>query len=130
VTREQVKAWRDNLLEKGVSPRTVERECLRSVKSVYSFAIREDRLSESPAKGVAVQAARRQKRKQMRGFNDDEARAILRATLLPLPEGIGPKLRATLRWFPWILAYCGARVTEITQLARGMSERSTATGAC
>ena len=65
VTRDQVKAWRDNMLEKGVSPRTVEREYLRSVKSVYSFAIREDRLSESPAKGVAVQAARRQKGKQM-----------------------------------------------------------------
>ena len=35
---------------------------------------------------------------------------------MPLPKGIGPKLRATLRWVPWILAYCGARVTEITQL--------------
>ncbi len=117
VTRDQVKAWRDDVLGRdGVQPRTVERDWLGSVKAVFSFAVRDEILETSPAAGVMVQAARRQKGAQMRGFTNEETSAILRAALRHVGDPDNPKLAAAIRWVPWILAYTGARVNEITQL--------------
>ena len=94
----------------------MEREWLGSVKAVFAFAVRYEVLDANPAAGVMVQAARRQKGSRMRGFSNEEATAILRAALRYDGSSGNPKLAAAIRWVPWILAYTGARVQEITQL--------------
>ncbi len=59
-------------------------------------------------------------RTRPKGFTDDEAKAILTASLRD-PETLGRMAehnKQAVRWVPWICAYTGARVGEITQLRR------------
>ena len=55
----------------------------------------------------------------MRGFYDEEAKTILRASLEPPGPRMSPHRAAAQRWVPWLCAYTGARVTEVTQLRGG-----------
>jgi hypothetical protein len=50
----------------------------------------------------------------MRGFNDKEANIILSATLAPSSWLMSPENVAARRWIPWLCAYTGARVNEMT----------------
>lgn len=52
----------------------------------------------------------------MRGFTDEEAHAILTATLVLPNERTSATWAAAKRWIPWLAAYTGARVSELTQL--------------
>ena len=54
----------------------------------------------------------------MRGFSDEEAATILRATFVPSSDRTSPKFAAAKRWVPWLCAYTGARVNEMTQIRR------------
>lgn len=56
------------------------------------------------------------KQVKRRGFTDSEANKILSAALAPCSSLISPEHAAARRWVPWICAYTGARVNEITQL--------------
>ena len=51
-----------------------------------------------------------------RYLTDDEAKTILGACLGPQPAGLAVKHALARRWVPWLCAYTGARVGEITQL--------------
>ena len=54
------------------------------------------------------------------GFTEDEAKAILRAALVN-PDELGNRpdtAKRAIRWVPWICAYTGARVGEISQLRK------------
>jgi len=119
VTTDHVRAWRDSLLARlkdEASPRTIQREYLGSLKAIFSYAVRSERLSGNPAKGIYVEAAWGKKAADMRGFFDEEARAILRATFSTPPPRLSVHHAAARRWVPWVCAYTGARVNEITQL--------------
>jgi integrase len=119
ITTEHVRAWRDGLLVRldGVAtPRTIQREYLQSLKAVFSFAVKGERLAENPAKHVYVLAAMGQKPVERRGFRDEEALTILRATLDPPGPRTSAHRASAQRWVPWLCAYTGARVNEITQL--------------
>jgi integrase len=52
------------------------------------------------------------------GLTDTEAKKILRATLKAVPDGVSPERALAHRWVPWLCAYTGARVNEMTQLRR------------
>jgi integrase len=52
----------------------------------------------------------------MREYGEHEARKVLQATLWPPTKNMSPEGWAARRWVPWIRAYTGARVNEITQL--------------
>ena len=51
-----------------------------------------------------------------RGFDPDQARTILSATAATPSQLISREMKAARRWVPWICAYTGARVNEITSL--------------
>jgi integrase len=126
ITKDNVRAWRDDLLVRldgKAAPRTIERDYLGSLKAVFSFAVRDDRIAENCAKGILVQAAWRSKAKKMRGLHDDEIGIILRASLLPKGARVSQRVADAMRWVPWLCAYTGARVSEITRL-RGKDVRS------
>ena len=122
ITKDHVRAWRDGLLQrlKGkASARTVQREYLGSLKTVFASAVRGERLRENPAAGVFVEEAWGQKAQDMRGFYDEEAKTILRASLQAPGPRMSPHRAAAQRWVPWLCAYTGARVNEITQVRGG-----------
>ena len=126
VTTRDVVAWRDALLEKGLSPKTIKDKRLAAVRAIFARAERDGKLPTNPATGVEMPAAPKPRERE-RGFTDDEAKAILRAAVEFKPGRHSPEVAAAIRWAPWIGAYTGARIAEITQL-RGKDFKKTAEG--
>jgi integrase len=85
------------------------------VRATLGYAVQQLALAENVAKGVTVRVKKKKKQRE-KGFSEEEARAILKATFAPAPRGMTQEHAAARRWVPWICAYTGARVNEITQL--------------
>ena len=119
IAKDHVRAWRDGLLERlknQATPRTIQREYLGALKAIFSSAVRGERIAENPADDVSVAEAWGKKGQKKRGFHDEEAKPILRAALAPPSPRMSAHRAAAQRWVPWLCAYTGARVNEMTQL--------------
>jgi len=141
LTRKEVLAWKEKLQTeilparkakrknvklaacvdaKPAEPRTRDRKTIRNVylaalRATLTFAVNREDLTENVAKGIVVKVKKKKKQRE-KGFTADEARRILAASLEPPPKGLSAEMAAARRWVPWICAYTGARVNEITQL--------------
>lgn len=116
VTTGHVESWRDASLEKGnVTARSFANNDLTAIKTMFNRAVRAKLVAANPAKEVTVEEARKQLGRQKRDIYDDEAVLILQRSLAPPPRRLASYNAAARRWVPWICAYTGARVTEITQ---------------
>lgn len=120
VSADDIVRWKDHLLQETLangkkrSARTVGDTYLPAVRSVYSWALTNRKVTHNPVSGLRV---RRPKTVQLRDkdFTDQEARVILKAALQPHMTRSDHRNRAR-RWVPWLCAYTGARVNEMTQL--------------
>lgn len=101
-----------------VSSRTVMDGDLPALKSVFQWAVDNQKLRSNPAKGVRVTGNRKQKRR-MRDFTPAEAALILAASDATKKAPREALQRwAARRWAPWLCAYSGARVGEVLQLRK------------
>lgn len=122
VTKDHVRKWRDELIAEGLSPSKINGKCLAALSAVLTHAVKEFSLSTNVARGI------RDGRKgtaptRSKGYTAEEAKAILTATFNGTSKAISAPHRRALFWVPWICAYTGLRVTEITQL-RGADVRA------
>jgi integrase len=124
VTSTDVVAFKDHRLatinprtDKPISPKTVKDSDLAGLKAVFDWAVINRRMASNPAAGVTLRLGKPAKLRS-KGFTDEEASAILKATLQVGGEREFPETRAAKRWVPWICAYSGARVGEIAQLRK------------
>jgi integrase len=85
------------------------------VKATLNYAVQQSELPSNVARGVSVRVKKKKKQRE-NGFTEEEALAILRATMDPPPRALSAENAAARRWVPWICAYTGARVNEVTQL--------------
>lgn len=121
VKLKDIVAWKEELLEepssggKAKSVRTVRDSYIAIVRSVFSWAAGNGKIAHNPAAGVKV-GGKRKPSVRDGGFTEDEARLILTAAITPPPARLSPERKLARRWVPWICAYTGARVNEITQL--------------
>lgn len=122
VTRADLIKFKDQQLE-TLAPQTVRNVTIASLRAVFGWALDNDRLPANPARDVKVKVPKKVTARE-RGFTDDEARAILTAATNYQPQSnrASPKMTAAKRWVPWLAAYSGARITELTQL-RGVDVR-------
>ena len=117
-----LRRWRDQLADEtgpGGKPRTaktINDSYLTSIRAVFAWAVDRDILADNPAKDVKPLRADRPMVLRDRDLTKAEQRMILAATLAPPPTRLGRFRAATRRWVPWLCAYTGARVAEITQL--------------
>jgi integrase len=86
-----------------------------ALKSFFGWAKRNKKLPANPAAEIFVEPTAQTPQKK-RGFSDAEASLILSATLAPVSHLMTPENAAARRWVPWLCAYTGARVNEMTQL--------------
>jgi integrase len=116
VTRMDIVEWKNALLKAGKSNITVRDVYLAAAKATLQYAADQGILADNPAVGVKVRvkAATHEREK---GFDESEAKTILAAALVPPSQKISVEMAAARRWIPWISAYSGARVNEITCLA-------------
>jgi integrase len=124
IGRSDIVAWKDILLKEGRSNITVRDVYLAAIKSTLQYAVDQGVLPENPASRVKVRVKKALHDRE-KGFDHDEARTILAATLQPPSDKISIEMAAARRWIPWLCAYTGARVNEITCLSgRDIVERN------
>ena len=117
VRKEDVISWRDDLeANTNLSANSIKDGYLAAAKAFFGWAHVKNHIETNPCEKVLTASA--DSSKQMRGFKDDEANQILAATLAPGSRLLSAEHAAARRWVPWICAYTGARVNEITQLRK------------
>lgn len=123
LTRDDVVAWRDHLqvtpMRNGAlrKPVTVRDKYITALRCTLTWAKEEKRLEENVAADVRVRIPKEAKTRD-KDFTMDEAKAILQASLeAPTGRLSAPYVRAR-RWIPWLCAYSGARVNELSQLRK------------
>lgn len=115
VTVADVNGWVKALLAKPLAVKTVQDSYLPAIKIILSDAAAEGLIPSNPALGVKVRGPKPTQTRG-KGLTDAEAETILRAAMQPQSASL-PKVTALARrWVPWVCAYTGARVNEITQL--------------
>ncbi len=115
VTRSDAHAWFDALLAEGLSTRTIGATYRAALARVFKVGHDRGRLNSNPMERLEVFGPKEVQTRR-RDISDGEAETILRAALGEQPEGLSAHHARARRWVPWICAYTGARVNEITQL--------------
>ena len=123
ITKKDLIAWRDHLM-KTKSAKTVSDVDLSTVRSLFRWAVDNERLSENVAQNVRQPKPRKMQSRE-KGYTTDEAVKVLKASRAyePNADQMGrvrekPNLIAAKRWVPIICAFSGARVSEITQMRK------------
>lgn len=123
VTKKDLLGWRDQLI-KDLSAKTVNDVYLSAIRSVFAWAVANERLPENVAQDVRQPKPRKVYGRE-RGFTDAEAVKVLKASrsYMPKLDEFGhvresDKMADMKRWVPILCAFTGARVSEITQLRK------------
>lgn len=123
LTFDEVIAWRDAKLEQ-LLPKTVKDTYVASLKAVLARAVEDRKLPENVAAKAKVRASSSPVTRE-KGFNDEEAIAILRVCKNYRPpvrdnpaNNESAHITAAKRWGPWLCAFTGARAGEILQMRK------------
>jgi len=124
ITKDDIVRWKDHLLTTPIestgkprSAKTVSDAYLASAKAVFQAAVDNGRLPSNPVLGVKVRAPKKTRLRDA-SLTDDEAHTILSAALSVRLSKRPKPYELARRWVPWLCAYTGARVNEMTQLRR------------
>jgi integrase len=116
VSKDDVRRWRDSLMEDGkLSPKTITDRYLSALRAVFSYGVKEFDLPFNAASGIADNRTPAAP-KGSKGYSESEAVTVLEATFKGSPKALSAPHRRALFWIPWVLAYTGLRVSEVAQL--------------
>jgi integrase len=110
---EQMQNWANGLINPDRTARTVMDVWVRSCRAVFNWAVEEKLISRNPFMGWRVKVPKKIQTRETKAFTTDEANTIL-STALKID--VRTKTSAAKRWGPWLAAYSGARMGELTQL--------------
>ncbi|EGD60847.1 integrase family protein [Novosphingobium nitrogenifigens DSM 19370] len=124
ITKADIVRFKDHLLTvpskatgKTLDANTVRNAYLAAAKAVFQAAVDNGRLPSNPVADVKVRAPKKARLRDP-SLTDDEAHLILSAALSVTYSQPPHPAEYARRWVPWICAYTGARVSEITQLRK------------
>lgn len=124
VTHDKLVAWRNHLRDvktykgKRLSPKTINGSYLGATGALFAWAKGDGLIHANPMREVARVGVLKVAQSRFKAFTVAEAHMILKATLEGAEGREGADLRNAKRWCPWLMAYSGARVNEITQLRK------------
>lgn len=130
ITPEWCVAWKDSLVARKLSPRTIKFGYLAALRSTCAWAKVNLRIAANPVDGIGIKVKKTPEALQMRGYEEDEAAAVLRLTLDPVTKRLSPHQIAARRWIPWICCYSGARVGRSPSSGERTSRSRTASRCC
>lgn len=107
ITSHDVVRWKDALVERGDSPKTINASKLAALKTILQWGVENHLLTANVASRVRARNKLRAGG-QMLGFSPEEAAAIFTAAQAQTSK--------VYRWVPALCALSGARVAEICQL--------------
>lgn len=121
LTGDDVFAWAVGRRDvEGISSRAINKNDLVAVSSIFRWATGRaagQLVAGNPASGIALDEPRITAQRE-RTFRDSEIAAILMAASQAEPDDANPTRSAVRRWCPWLAAYSGARIAELTNLRR------------
>ncbi|MCJ8158654.1 tyrosine-type recombinase/integrase [Sphingomonas sp. LaA6.9] len=115
VTRGDLNRWVEALVAKPLAKKTITDSYIPAVRVALGIAYDDELILSNPASGLKVRAPKAVETKD-KDHSDEAAETILKATLTPQPDALTERHKLARRWVPWICAYTGARVGEVTQL--------------
>lgn len=114
-TPEKLDEWRDSLVKRELGDRTIKDGYLAAARSFYRWAVKQKHIRMNPASELTIEVE-----EAVHGrvpyLVDEEANCILAETLRPHVGRGTAEWIAAVRWLPWLLAFTGARINELTQL--------------
>jgi integrase len=110
---EQMQQWANGLVDAERSAGTVADVWVRAARTVFAWAIEEKLIAHNPFVGWRVKVPKKISTRETKAFTADEIKTILNAALA---TEVRSKTDAAKRWCPWLAAYSGARMGELTQL--------------
>jgi integrase len=110
---EQMQHWANGLINSDRTAGTVANIWVRAARTVFAWAVDEKLISRNPFVGWRVKVPKKIETRETKAFTNDEINAILSAALAIRLRSKGD---AAKRWCPWLAAYSGARMGELTQL--------------
>ncbi|WP_292072707.1 site-specific integrase [Brevundimonas sp. UBA7534] len=114
VTKQHVIAFKDALLSEGKTPGNIN-VIIPFLGTLFNYAVDNDLIPASPAKGIKVVDKRRAKDKRLH-YDRDELKAVFNGPVHmdgARPVGGGGE---AAYWLPLLALYTGARQTELGQL--------------
>lgn len=114
VAKEDVRRWRDSLMEAGLSPKTITDKYLSAVRAVLSHGVKEFDLPSNAASGIADNRSAADPERS-KGWTEEEAAQILAATAKGSSKALSEPHKRAIFWMPWMLAYTGLRAVEVAQ---------------
>ena len=118
ITGEWCVAYKDRLIAAGLTPKTIKEGNLAVLKNLCNYAVDNLRIPTSPMKGVSIRVKARALLRQTKGYNDAEAKVVLKATFAEFSNLLPIDQHAARRWIPWLGYYSGARGGELAQLRK------------
>lgn len=114
ITKDDVRRWRDDLINSGLAKKTINDQYLTSLKVALNHGVKEFDLPLNVAANI------RDERDApapagSKGYSEDQARTILQATFRGSAKDLAIPYQRAIFWVPWICAYTGLRVSEVTQ---------------
>jgi integrase len=100
------------------SAETVKNTTAKAMNTVFRWGVRQKHLARNPFEHAAdaLTVSKRPKLRETQAFTPEEQRRIMLAA--SAIKAFRKQDDAARRWVPWLCAYTGARVGEITQLRK------------
>jgi integrase len=110
---EQMHQWAKGLIDGERSAGTVADGWVSAARTIFNWAIEQKLIARSPFAGWRIKVPKKIRMRETKAFTDEEIKTILSGALA---INLRRKGDAAKRWCPWLAAYTGARMGEITQL--------------
>ena len=110
---EQMQDWAKGLISTERTAVTVRDVWVIACRTVFAWAIGQKLITHNPFTCWRITVPRKIRTRETKAFTEDEARMILKAAV---KIKVRTKSDAAKRWCPWLAAYNGARMGELTQL--------------
>ena len=91
---------------------------LAAANAVFAYGLNQLLIAANPAKELAKVRVPKAAKLRDKDFTKAERKEILSAALVPALGRLSAERALARRWVPWLCAYTGARVNEITQLRK------------
>lgn len=114
ITRDDVRKWRDTLIGRGLATKTINDQYLAALKSTLRHGVKEFSLASNVADLIRDQRDA-PTTEGGKGYSAEQAKVILAATFRGSQKSLSAPHQRAVFWVPWISAYTGLRVSEITQ---------------
>jgi integrase len=114
ITPTEAQQWIKGMVSPTRQAGTVDKTWLNASHTVFKWATDHRHIPRNPFADVKITVPKRIRRRETQAFYPEEQRVILKAAL-GVEDTSTPDACAR-RWVPWLCAYTGARVGEMTQM--------------